>query len=88
MSTSRPVVNIPANTYVNLYTASSIVVGTKLLIQNIGNETVKLQESAAQPLSTVGHNNLVKDQYVTTADTPIGIWAMSGRSTKLQVEVA
>jgi len=43
------VVDIPRNTWVDLYTATGIAVGTKLTVENIGSADVRLATQATQP---------------------------------------
>ena len=86
MATSLPRVTIPANTWVDLYDATGISVGTQLIIQNTGRDQARLSESSGIPASTTGTNNLLVNAYLTSATTPIGAWAFSSIGTKLQIE--
>lgn len=88
MSTSLPPVKLPRNVYVDLYAATGITVGTELTVQNVGSSVAHLYESDVSPLPTTGFNVIDKLQFMNSATTPIGAWAMSPRSTTLQVEVA
>lgn len=88
MANSLPPVNLPANTWVDLYVATGIGVGTQLIIQNTGKDQAKLSESSVEPLSTTGHNNIIVNAYLTSAATPVGAWARSNLGTTLQVEEA
>ena len=47
-------VTLTTNEWVNLNTLSGATAGTALNIQNIGNGTVLLQESATQPVNNNG----------------------------------
>ena len=86
MATSLPSVILPRNVFVDLYAATGITVGTKLLIQNIGSSKARLYESNVMPLPTIGYNIIEKDKFLGSASAPVGVWAMSTGSTILQVE--
>ena len=88
MATSLPVVDLPANTWVDIYNATSIAVGTKIIVQNIGVSTVRLTESAAEPASNEGYNLATKGEFVTNSAANVGSWAISSSGGKLQVEEA
>ena len=88
MATSLTPVTILAKTWTDLYAATGIVVGAQLIIQNIGRDEAKLSESAAKPISTVGYNNLLVNDYLNSTAIPVGAWAYSSLGTKLQVEEA
>ena len=88
MATSLPSVVIPSNTWVDLYSETGIVVGTRLVVQNIGSADAILSESAAQPVSTTGHNIIIPRSYLTNASAAVGAWAFSDSGTTLQVEEA
>lgn len=83
-----PPVNLPEDTWVNIYTATSISVGTQLIIQNNGNNNVILVDSATEPDAGTGFNTIEPFMFLTTDTTPDGVWAKSSRATKLQVEEA
>lgn len=87
MSTSLPRVTIPANTWVDLYDATGITVGTQLIIQNTGHDEARLTESASTP-TTEGYNPLGLGDFITSADTPVGAWAYSRLGTALQIAEA
>ena len=77
MPQSLPSVNLPVETWVDLYAATGITTGIQLIIQNTGSSVVKLVESATKPTSTTGFNSLPEREYVTNVDSNIGSWAKS-----------
>ena len=88
MAQSLPSVNLPVETWVDIYAATGIVAGTKLIIQNTGSSVVKLVESATEPLVDTGYNSLPTREFFTNADANVGAWAKSKTGGSLQVEEA
>ncbi len=88
MPVSKEPVTLPPNTWVDIYVATGESVGTKLIAQNSGRDHARVSESVTTPTSTVGSNNLLKDQYLVSSTTPIGFFAISRLGTVLQVELA
>ncbi len=88
MPVSKEPVTLPPNTWVDLYVATNETVGTKLITQNRGRDHARISESVTTPTSTVGSNNLLKDGYLVSSTTPVGIFAISRLGTVLQVELA
>ncbi len=88
MSTSLPPVILPRNKWIDLYAETSIVAGTKLIVQNIGKSEVILTESATKPTSGFGLNKLPSRDFFTNSASNVGAWAYSSRGSKLQVEEA
>ena len=87
MAQSLPSVSLPAGVWVDLYAATTISVGTKLVVQNIGQTEVRVTESVAQPTTLVGNNIIYPSDYVTSQSaTPVGAWARSRNPGLLQVE--
>jgi len=86
MAQSLPSVEIPFNTWVDLYDATGIVVGTKIIIQNIGSAEVDLVESATVPTAAIGKNTLPPREFFTNTAANVGAWAFSGTGSTLQVE--
>lgn len=80
-------VAIPNNTWVDLYSATSISVGTQIVIQNTGAYAVKLSDQASIPLANEGFNLLEPREYVSNKAGAAGAWAFSGSSTLLQVDI-
>jgi len=88
MAQSLPSINLPVETWVDIYAATGIVAGTKLIIQNTGSSVVKLVESATEPLVDTGYNSLPTREFFTNADANVGAWAKSKTGGSLQVEEA
>ena len=88
MSTSLPSVVLPRNVWVDLYAETGIVLGTQLIIQNIGKDEAILTESATEPTGNYGLNKLPSRNYVNNSSGNVGAWALSSRGSKLQVEEA
>ena len=81
-----PSVTLPAGEWVDLYLATGIANGTRIIAQNLGNRKVILVDSATQPAPDSGFNSLLPNEYVISALTPDGVWAKSSGGSKLQVE--
>lgn len=88
MATSLPPVDLPKNTWVDLYAQTGISVGTRIIVQNTGKDDAFLTESPIEPIQGTGFNKIQPLQYLTNSTSPVGAWALSGRGTTLQVEVA
>jgi hypothetical protein len=72
-----PDVNLTGVAYQNLYTATGIVAGTSVTIQNKTGNTVYIQNIAAQPVATSKNGFLLKPyDVVTVTGTIDGLWAM------------
>ena len=58
MADTLPNIPIPKGTFVNLYTASGIAVGTQIIVENIGQSDVRLftRSSAPADPSSTGYN--------------------------------
>lgn len=83
-----PNVDLPANTYVDLYAATGIVVGTQITVSNITSPSVNLYATAAQPLSdsdrfVVQYNSISAQN---EAGDP-GAWAFCGVGGAVDVKV-
>jgi len=68
MADTKPNINIPTNTWVNIYTEASIVVGTKLQIQNIGSSDLYLYSGASAPGSVPGTAFTILRPYQTATN--------------------
>lgn len=75
---------LPAGTWVNLYTATGLTVGTQIQIQNVGNVDVRVVSQAAQPTSASGFN-LIRPESLTFVSqaSPTGAWARADRAAGL-----
>ncbi len=81
-----PFVPMPAGEWVNLYSATSISVGTKIVIQNTGSRNVILVDSVTKPTASTGFNVITPKEYLVSSNAPDGAWAKSSGGSKLQVE--
>lgn len=88
MATSLPQVVLSSKQWTDLYADTGISTGTKIIIQNTGGSEVRLVESLAQPNLKNGFNLLSGREYLTSASTPVGVWAYAHTGTTLQVEEA
>lgn len=89
MATSTPPVTLPSNTWIDIYDATGISVGTQVTIQNTGSNVTLLSESATEPTLTfkqTGFNKVNPDTFLISAETPVGIWAYAKAGSRLQVE--
>ncbi len=91
MATSLPPVRVPVNVWVDIYDATGIGAGVKIIVQNVGSSPCQLTESAAEPpipLGSTGVNLIDPREFFTNVASNVGAWAFSKRGTTLQVEVA
>ena len=86
MATSLPSVNLPVETWVDLYASTGITAGTQLIIQNTGSSVVRLVESATEPTYSNGFNSLPEREFFTNTNANVGAWAKSKTGGSLQVE--
>ena len=86
MATSLSPVEIPSNTWVDLYAATGISVGTQITFQNVGSSEVITTESLLEPVSVDGHNTLEARKFFSNTASNIGAWAFSLLGSTLQVE--
>ena len=76
MADTLPNTPLPANTWVDLYAATGITVGTKLLLQNLGNSSIRLASSATTP-SGDGFKRVYSGSSAYNATGDSGAWAYS-----------
>lgn len=88
MATSLPPIKIKPNLWYDVYAETGITVGTQLIIQNTGENSVLLTESATEPTQGFGYNDIEPKAYLTNAASNVGAWAYSGQGSVLQVEEA
>lgn len=91
MADTLPNVTLPANTWVDLYAATGVTVGTAIGVSNIGVADVYLTVTAAQPpidydaFDVLQRKNGVR---LRNSDGDAGAWAFSPNcGGKLQVGV-
>lgn len=90
MADTRLDVSIPSNTWINLYSATGITVGTALEVYNKGNSgCVLVIRATAPPNNTMGIplgiDSAGQHRYVSAGES--GLWCYSaGSSTYLSVQ--
>lgn len=79
MADSLPNIPLQANTWVDLYAATSIVVGTQIVVQNLGTTAVFLTTLATEPPDLSAYSEIHPDTNIgmqnETGDS--GAWAYS-----------
>lgn len=71
-----PDVTLTGTAYQNLYTATGIVVGTSVTVQNKTGGTLYLQNIAAQPSSgSKAGLTLLPNEMIAVTGTILGLWA-------------
>lgn len=81
-----PPVKIPKNKWVDLYSETGIAVGSPVIIHNNSDLPVIIADSALQPSSGFGFDNVDPNEYVTTNGVVSGAWAYSSHEITLQVD--
>lgn len=78
MAENLPHIPLPSGIWVDLYDATSITVGTRIEVENVGVCDVKLSSSAAQPApDTEGYNLLRREgQRLSNTFGDLGAWAL------------
>ena len=86
MSDTLPNVILPVRTVVNLYAASGIAVGTKVRVQNITSDIVRVHVGATSPnMATSGTSLLYPSQTGENQTGDSGLWAWSVTGGAVQV---
>lgn len=85
MSDTRLDVSIPANTWINLYTATGITVGTALEIYNKGSTPCNLVIRATTPVNNtmgipIGIDSAGQHRYVSSGESGVWVYATGGSS--------
>lgn len=70
-------VNLPANTWVDLYTATGLSVGTQIRVLNITSRPVRLASTASTPTTSDDHVPLPFNTTKINNTTDLGAWALS-----------
>lgn len=82
-----PDITVQSNTWVDLYTASGIAVGTQISVQNKSSGVVTVQTSATEPTDLSG--TLLKSyMQATNKSGSTGEWAYSLGSAVINVSIA
>lgn len=69
MATSRAPVVLQPGVWTDVYAATSITVGTQLIVQNTSKDIVNWSEASSEPSSAVGFNQIYPGQFLTTTLT-------------------
>lgn len=91
MADNLPNVNLPPETWIDLYSVTGISVGVRIEVQNIGVSDVELATQAAEPDNDNDAHNIVSGREISWQNDPgdSGAWARSRYSAgKLAVKVA
>lgn len=73
------------NEYINVYAETGITPGTQIIIHNNGSAVAALYDSASEPDSKSGFDNIEPATFLTSSATPDGVWVKSNLGTILQV---
>jgi len=77
MADTLPDIELPVNTWVDLYAQSGILVGTRIIVSNKGSSSLILATSATEPTTLDGVPlETYKDRINESGDS--GAWAYSG----------
>ena len=89
MSDTTPNITIPERTWVDLYAASGISVGTQLVVKLLGGYEVRLVTAATEPSDMSAFDVLVSRTVPVTNDSGAsGAWAWSFGGALINVEAA
>ena len=89
MADTLPNIQIPARTWIDLYSASGIAVGTQIIVKLLGGYEVRLVTSAAQPTDMNAFDVLVSRTVPAQNDSgDSGAWAWSFGGALVNVEAA
>lgn len=79
MAATLPNVVLPANTWVDIYAATGIAVGTKIIVENLGSAPADLVSAATAPTQPVadGFNRCHQRQQKSNEDGDPGAFAIS-----------
>lgn len=93
MSDTLNNISLPINDYVDLNTVSGIAVGTGMIIQNLGNEPIKLiAKTTGTPTQNDGYNVIqgadkINSWFEVSAGEPT-IWALAEKGSSINVQEA
>ncbi len=68
---------LPKNVWVDLYAASGIVVGTRIIVENLGATPVKLTTKATEPTDADGFQYAQQRSQKVNDTGDSGAWAIS-----------
>ncbi len=87
MAVTLPDVTSSATSFINVYTATGLPVGTKLIIQNKSSNTMYIQVKATQPSATSVDGNIITSYefiIIDGGDLP-GVWVRGAGKISVQV---
>jgi len=78
MHDTLPNVELPkGGSWIDVYTALGIAIGTPLTIQSLATSSIQLSIQSAEPDSTDGHILILKGQSLTIDEGSSGVWLSS-----------
>lgn len=84
MADTRPDIQIPADTPVDIYAAlnaqvgyPAVTIGTRIRVQNKGNNELELHAGADDPVSADGSTRLPRLGFLTNDTGDLGAWVTS-----------
>lgn len=87
MPISRPPIVLQPNVWTDIYAITGDAAGTAITFQNTGKDHARLSETTTTPTSSVGYNNLLKDEFLNSSSAPIGLFVISRLGTVIQAEL-
>lgn len=83
-------IDLPANQWVDLYVATGIVVGTQIIVQNLGaGSGIYLHTSELEPVGDDGYTLVIRGTSFSNDAADAGAWAFSpNHDGKVHVRVA
>ena len=88
MANTLPNIPLPANTWVDLYAASGIAVGTQITVQNLCDFNIRLCSKAIVPMITDGYQIILQAQTATNQSGDLGAWAFCSTGGSVNIKVA
>jgi hypothetical protein len=78
MSDNIPNTLLPKGAYIDLYASTGITIGTKIEVQNIGVDDIRLYSQAASPVNgdTSGYQVIDRGEYMENDEGDLGAWAV------------
>lgn len=85
MADTLPDVSLSPDSYVDLYAATGITVGSQVIIQNKSSSIVTLQSVFSQPLATNSDGTyIVSNNFVIVTAGSTGLWALGKGKISVQ----
>ena len=69
---------LPKGEYIDLYSSSSILIGTKIEVQNIGADDIRLYSQELSPTNgdDSGYQIIKRGEYMENDEDDLGSWAL------------